>query len=199
MQQSMYIISLPIVLGSFWIGDWLHKGALVLFGALTRTKKLDTSTVYTNSFFPLILVLLFFLYSTGTIPEVFGENSALLHFSNTGRYYDSYLIKDSEVAGVAWLDVVAKKIDIAGVKIKIQTDRFSQARLASLRTLDATNEIFPGAVRKESYVFLGQATVRKQRATLVFGGDQITYKYPVGFLNENKNLIYNNGGAMVYR
>ena len=193
MQQSMFIISLFIVLGSFWVSDGFQKIKQYFF---LRSGKTENNKTY---LLPLVLAILFFLYSTGAILQLFGKNSALLHLNNAGRYYDNYLIKDTEIVGVEWINKVAKQADTSGVKIQIQTDRFSKVRLTSLRSLDATNEIFPGAVRKEAYVFLGEATVKKERATLVFGGDQITYSYPIQFLDDNKNLVYDNGGAKIYK
>mgnify|MGYP001576397147 CR=1 FL=1 len=197
MQQSMFVLALPMLIASLWIGSWIKK-LLSRFKSKKQVSSILTQKNDENIVFPVILTLLFFMYSTSFLPQIFGKTPAMLHLNDTGRYYDNYLIKTSEVFGVAWLNTIAGE-DTHGVKIRIQTDRYSRNKLVSMVSLGAYNEIFPGVVRKDAYVFLGQATVKKQRATLVYGGDQITYTYPVEFLNENKNLIYNNGGAKIYR
>ncbi|MEK7538394.1 MAG: DUF2206 domain-containing protein [Patescibacteria group bacterium] len=197
MQQSMFVLALPILIASLWIGSWIKK-LLSRFKSKKQVTSILTQKNDENIVFPVILTLLFFMYSTSFLPQIFGKTSGMLHLNNTGRYYDNYLIKAPEVLGVTWLDAIPHS-DTHGVKIKIQTDRYSQRKITSLTPLDVTNEIFPAVVRKDAYVFLGEATTRKQRATVVYGGDQITYMYPMQFLDDNKNLIYNNGGAKIYK
>lgn len=200
MQQAMFILALPIVLGSLWIGSWIKYGKQQVYYLYFKVKKIKTQT-FSNThenIFPIVLVLLFFLYSTSFILQIFGKNPAILYLSNTGRYYDNYLIKTTEVSAVSWLSTITDK-KISGLRIQIQTDRYTSGRIASLTSMNIYNDIFPGIVRKDSYVYLGKANTTKQRATLVYGGDQITYTYPVQFLDDNKNLIYNNGEAKIYK
>jgi hypothetical protein len=63
----------------------------------------------------------------------------------------------------------------------------------------SADDIFPVIVRTDAYVFLGYTTVRKGEAAFSFAGDLVTYKYPVGFLDKNKSLIYSSDGARIYR
>ena len=200
MQQSMFVLAFFMIFGSLLIGSWISKVRQLLYRYYLRMQKvqIQKTSIPQYGFFPIILALLFFLYSTSFLPQLFGNSTAVLYLSNAGRYYDNYLIKESEIFAVDWLGAIAKG-DVSGLKIQVQTDRYSKARLASLGSLDAYNDIFPGVVRKYSYVFLGQATTKNKRATLVYGGDQITYTYPIQFLDDNKNLIYNNGSSRIYR
>lgn len=202
LQQSMYVLALPMVLGSLWIGELFSKVAHTVISRLhlrffTRCENQPIQEKEGSSF-AVALALVFFLYSTSFIMQLFGGTPAMLYLNNSGRYYDNLLIKEPEFSAVDWLGGATQN-DVNGVKIKIQTDLYSRKRLATMSSLEAYNEIYPGAVRIDSYVFLSQATVLKQRATLVYGGDQITYTYPVRFLDVNKDLIYNNGTAEVYR
>lgn len=202
MQQSMFVLALLMICGSLLIGScivrvkhWLYYNLWIR--KIQIEKSFSTQSIQ-YGLFPIIISLLLFMYSTSFIQQVFGNNSAQLHLTNAGRYYDNYLIKTIDVFAVDWLGNLTKG-DISGLKIQIQTDKYSQRKLASLSNLDAYNDIFPGVVRRDSYVYLGQATAKKHRATLVYIGDQITYEYPVEFLDDNKNLIYNNGGSRIYR
>ena len=60
---------------------------------------------------------------------------------------------------------------------------------------------YPTLIRKSSWVILGYSTLHTGRATTDSDkdGDLITYEYPIDFLQEHKNLVYNNGGAEIYR
>ncbi len=200
MQQSMFILGLLMICGTLLLGSWVVKFKQLLYRYYLRIRKMQIQKSFIPQYgaFPIILALLFFLYSTSFIQQIFGSNPAELYLSNTGNYYDNYLIKEQEVYAAYWLGNITKG-EISGLKIQIQTDKYSQRKLASLLDINAYNDIFPGVIRKDAYVYLGQATTEKQRATLVYGGDQITYTYPIQFLDDNKNLIYNNGNARIYR
>ncbi len=186
MQQAMFIIAPIIVLGSMSLGDILAK--------IIRHSK-------TAIIFATLMALVFFTYSTSFDRELIGGYSAVLHLSNYGTYYDNYLIHDVEVVGVEWITNIAtaNPENINGVRLSVQTDRYSRAKFASLTTLSTDNDIFPGVVRKSAYVFLNLANVTKQRAVAFYNGDPIAYAYPVKFLDENKNLIYDSNGARVYK
>ncbi len=187
MQQSMFIIAPIIVIGSIMLGNGLIKLIKPLGRYLNGEK------------FAIIFAVVLFFYSSAFIPQLFGGNLALLHLNNNGIYYDKYLIKAAEVYGVEWLGGIATiNSDSAnGVKLEIQTDGHN--KFASLAPPDARTNIFPGLIRKESYVFLSSSVVTKQRATAVQGDDAVTYKYPIQFLDDNKNLIYSNGVVKIYR
>ncbi len=203
LQQSMFVLALPMVLGGIWMDALIGKVKLFLFRYCPKIAEMRLRNLLNaqNSAFSITLALLFFLYSTTFLPQVFGQTPAILFLNNAGRYYDNYLIKAAEVFAVDWLDrVISSDSDSThGVNLYIQTDRYSRKKFASITTLDAYNDIFPGVVRKDAYVFLGQATAKKGRATFVYNSDQVTYVYPMQFLDDNKNLIYSNGSAKVYR
>jgi hypothetical protein len=54
-------------------------------------------------------------------------------------------------------------------------------------------------IQQAGYVFLNATTANEHRATIIYNADAVTYTYPIQFLQDNKNLIYNNGGSEVYR
>jgi hypothetical protein len=61
------------------------------------------------------------------------------------------------------------------------------------------DNIFPGAVTKDSCVFLGYTTTTKDEATVYYNGDPLGYVYPTGFLDGNKDEVYASQGAGIYR
>lgn len=203
MQQSMFIIAPIIVIASEVVG-----AGFISFVKKSRNYFLKKDVEITGAnkkrngeIFGMVLAVIFFFYSTAFIPQLFGGNDALLHLNNTGRYYDDLLIQTTEVAGVNWLTNIATANSNTenGVRLAIQTDQYSSNKFASITDLSPYNDIFPGVIRRDDYVFLGPGTVLKQRATIVYNADQVTYQYPIQFLSDNKDLIYNNGGAEIYK
>jgi hypothetical protein len=57
----------------------------------------------------------------------------------------------------------------------------------------------PGAISKEAYVYLSYGDTTFNEVPLYYDGALIYEKPPTAFLNDNKNLLYNNGAVQVYR
>ena len=181
-QQTLIILGLFVMLGS-----------VALF-SLVPGKRLKV-------FLPMLAAVLFFVSSTGLITQGLGGYTAQLHLNNQGPYYDNYYLHKTEVAGITWLDSVvgSKASNAAEVQSEVQTDRYSLNKVDSLSGIGAGNDIFPGLIRRNSYVYVGYTNVHKQEASLYYNGNQITYTYPLLFLDQNKNLVYSTSGSRVYR
>lgn len=199
MQQALFIMAPIIVAGSIVMGEGFIRGVQWCLAPFRKKRLTMESVKRWSTVFGIVLVITFFWYSTSFMRQIFGGNTAVLHLSDSGDYYNDYLIQTTEVYGVNWLTSVANNAEANGVRLLIQTDRYSKTTFASITTLDSTNTIFPGLVTKDAYVFLNPATTLKDRAVVLYNDDEVTYQYPIQFLADNKNLIYNNGGAEVYR
>lgn len=187
MQQSMFIMA-----------PFLVAGIVVLGQGLARVSKRIVR--FNPNVFAYAFATVFFMYSTHFLPYLFGNTPAILHLSNYGVYYNNYLISDAEVYGVDWLsNTDSQSQESNGVRLSIQTDKYSKVKFASITGINAYNNIFPGVIRKDSYVFLNPVTAQEQRTAAVYNSDVITYQYPTQFLDNVKALIYTNGGAEVYR
>jgi uncharacterized membrane protein len=206
MQQSMFLIGPILAIGgvhifilaqSFW--RRCRRGFFGLLGVSLPIRTVSISAVTSRTV--LVLAGYFFAFSTSLATYLIGGGSAVLHLSNSGNYYNNYLIQTTEVYGVDWLTRQATQDaeDINGVRIGIQTDRYSNNKFASLTNLNAYNDIFPGVIRRDGYVFIGPGTTQKGRAIALYNADQVAYAYPVDFLRDKKNLVYSNSGVEVYR
>lgn len=187
LQQSMFVIAPIIIAGAVLLGD----GIALLLRPFTKR--------FSGATFAMILTSIFFFYSTYFIPYLFGGNLAQLHLSNTGTYYDDYLIQASEVYGVNWLTATANTDAVNGVRFDLQTDGFTDYEFASLTGLGAYGDIFPPVIQRTGYVFLAPTVAVNDRASVIYNADPVSYAYPLQFLEDNKSLIYNNGEAEVYR
>ncbi len=176
-QQSLMVIGLFLVVGTYVLtmrfkNPWLKHGV------------------------PLALAVVFFLSSTGVISQMLGGYQELLHLDNGGQYYDTYYMHKQEVVADYWLAGALKQPD---GQADVQTDLFTANRFGSLTNIDAGEDMTPGIVEQHSYVIVGYTATTKDQVTVDFSGNLITYKYPKQFLNQNKNLIYNDGGTEIYK
>jgi hypothetical protein len=48
-------------------------------------------------------------------------------------------------------------------------------------------------------VLLGYSNVQTGQAAVYYDGEVISYIYPIALLRTTKNLVYNNGGAQIYK
>jgi uncharacterized membrane protein len=180
-QQSLMILGLFIVVGTF-----------------AMTSKFRPK--YLRAGLPAALAVSFFLASTSVISQVLGGYQPQLHLNNNGQYYDIYYLHKQEAVAIDWLSSqVSKNNQQSDVQSEVQTDRYALAKISYLSNIQPQNDITPGLIRKNAYVYLGYTDTVKHQTTITYNSDLVTYAYPIQFLSNNKNLIYNNGGSEIYR
>lgn len=181
-QQSLMVLGILTVLGSVALFAWLPS------------KRLKIAA-------PILLALLFFVSNTGVITQTLGGYLAQLNLNNAGQYYDIYYTHKQEIAGVQWLSTVAGSTHngIFAQNSPVQFDQYTYGKLVTYTNLTSDGDIYPATIIKNAYVFLGYANVQDKQATISYNGDLVTYSYPAQFLDKQKDLIYANGGADVYR
>ncbi|MEA2591933.1 MAG: hypothetical protein QOD62_1764 [Actinomycetota bacterium] len=146
-----------------------------------------------------VAALAFFASSTGILTQMLGGYGPQLHLNNAGTYYDIYYLHPEETTAIAWLQQDLPSGTGGEVQSEVQADRYNFSKVQSLSQVSTFNDIYPSLIRRDAYVFLGYSNVRRSTSTISFAGDLITYHYPLAFLDDNKDLIYSNGGARVYR
>jgi uncharacterized membrane protein len=177
-QQGLFFFAPFIAAASVWLFRWAGRRA--------------SAVAY-------VLCLTLFLDLVGVIPKALGGYPPQLHLANSGQYYDIYYLHPEERSGIAWLQRRASEEERENVQSEIQTDRYTFGKMQSLLSGRATNDIYPTLVGADNYVFLGYTTAHKGQATVFYRGDLVTYRYPIGLLDQTKNKIYSSDGAEVYR
>jgi uncharacterized membrane protein len=177
-QQSLMLLGMYLVAGTYAIARVFKK-----FRPLSLA-------------IPVVSALVFFLATTGFISEILGGYQAQLQLNNSGTYYNEYYMHAQELAADTWLvsDVVKQN-----PRVNVQADLDTAIRLDANTGYQAQNNIMPSLVKTYSYVLLGYNDTVNKQVFISYDGDTLTYKYPVQFLNDNKNLIYSNGGSEVYQ
>jgi uncharacterized membrane protein len=171
------------------IAPVLVAGSLTIFSPLGQIWALRTSAA---------VCIGIFVSTTGLLPQILGGYPAQLGLNNNGSYYEIYYMHPQEVAAVSWLayqpDVLAD-----GVQASFDPDRFAFTAQSDVTGSENVTDIYPPLVLQSSWVIVGYSTVHTGRATASYDGDLITYVYPIKFLRYSKNLVYNNGGADIYK
>jgi uncharacterized membrane protein len=144
------------------------------------------------------ICLVLFVSTTGLLPQLLGGYPAQLSLANSGQYYDVYYVHPQEEAAVGWL---ANKPGVIpyGVQASFSSNRFAFVSPSDVLGTQVVSDIYPTMILRSSWVILGYSTVRTGLATAPYDGDLIPYVYPVAFLLNNKNLVYNNGGSEIFR
>lgn len=182
-QQALMVLALFLVIGSFVV-------TIPLPGRLLKMA------------IPSSIALVFFLASTGVIPQLLGGYLPQLNLNNNGEYYNDYYTHKSELVAMDWLNNQVLSGPRKGSQTSVvQVDIFELGKLSTYASSKLTmlGGLYPGLIRQNAYVLLGYATVTQQQAYLSYDGDQVTYNYPTQFLDQQKNLVYTDGGTEIYR
>jgi uncharacterized membrane protein len=172
-QQGLIILSLLAIIGANFI-----------FSKLKINKNYILVTIF--------LILYFFAFS-GFSNQLIGDNTAFSNLNNLGQSYETEYISISEINSISWLsDNEIGKTFYAGIE--------NRNAIVSFGILPYPNwRIYPSALKKDSYVYAGNIEVYTGKTFTALSGSSIGYNFPTEFLNENKNIIYNNGGSEIFK
>jgi uncharacterized membrane protein len=184
------------------VGSTLVVGSFTIFSAFGEIWRLRIAGA---------VAVAIFLSTTGLIPQILGGYPAQLNLNNSGQYYDIYYTHPQDIAAVNWLTGKPGVLP-NGVQAPYSSYRFyftslryvtgTQDLFDSFKGTDGdqyTGFIFPASIQRSSWVLVGSTVIRERQATLTQNGDLITYRYPLRFLEDNKNLVYDNGGDEIFR
>lgn len=175
-QQNLIFLALPTIL------------TLVALSAIF-TKNTKAQTLICA-----VILLFFFFVLSGMFPQITGGTRPPLTLDNYGFYYDAYYTHPQEVASLQWLAANA----VPGVTV--QSDRyFSNIKMITYAGIAPVAGLLPETIQKNAYVYLNYNNVVNGDVIEYLNGAVVYYKFPLDFLANTKNLIYNNGGSEIYR
>jgi uncharacterized membrane protein len=178
LEQSLLIVS------PFWV-----LGTMLLIPARFGRLRATVATV---------LALAFFISSTGVLPQVLGAYGPQLNLNNSGDYYDEYYLHNQDVATVSWLQRAVYD-GSSTTTSDVQMDPTLLAMARTFTNLNATNNVYPALVQRNAYVVLSYENVVLDRANYDTGSGYLVYNYPLGAMDQLKNLVYSTGATRVYR
>jgi uncharacterized membrane protein len=142
-----------------------------------------------------------FISTSGFLPQILGGYGPQLELNNSGQYYDVDYVQPQEVAAVTWLEGKPGVLP-AGLQAPMgptTSDPFAFNNPGNVTGTQYVQDIYPALIERSSWVLLSYSIVRMDRAPLWTDGQIVTYRYPTAFLEENKNLVYDDGGAEIYK
>ena len=171
------------------IAPVLVAGSLTLFRPLGKAWGSRTAAV---------VCIGLFISTAGLLPQILGGYPPQLSLNNSGTYYQMYYVHPQEVTAAAWL---AGKPGVLpdGVQADNSQDRFAFTARSDVTGAQFISDNYPSLVRQSSWVILSYSTVQTGQATTFYDGDILTYMYPIDFLQHSKDLVYDDGGAQIYR
>jgi uncharacterized membrane protein len=144
------------------------------------------------------VAIIFFVSLVGIIPQALGGYPAQLNLNNSGQYYDLYYTHPQGVAAAQWLQSRISPRSTGVPQPQVLVDPYVYQEVQTYTTLQMVSDDYPTILQRNSYVVIGDQTVREGQATIFSDGDQITYQYPIKLLNSTDNLIYSSNGVMIY-
>jgi hypothetical protein len=105
-----------------------------------------------------------------------------------------------EVEAIKWLEErLMADTAASGTQPVVQSDRYGEKKIRAFVLSRVNGDIFPGSIRKDSYVFVGPSILERGVAVVSYKGSLIKYSYPLEFLDANKNVVFDNGYVRIYR
>ena len=198
MQQAMFVLAPFMIVGVLVVSKaiaWMFEKWCAFFTLPTRS--IDTEYVFRTSGF---LTVLFFLYATGFLSQIVGGNFPAVHLNNRGNDFDHYVVTADEAVAIQWLhERVEGDRRRSGEVPLVHADRFGKKKLEAVLRTPVSGDIFPGSIQRNAYVFVGPAVLTGGTAVLMYDGDLIRYRYPIEFLEHNKQVVFRNATVRIYK
>ncbi len=141
------------------------------------------------------LVVIAFFFSVNGLDAFWTGGPAKMNLDNSGEEYDKFYVHEDEVAAAKWL---SEHRDPA---VPIYADLTAGLRLVSFGhgILDFETSVLPSTITRNSFVFADFANIHVGITQASVAGKQITYNYPLEFLQNNKDAIYDSGGTRIFK
>lgn len=199
-QQALFTVAPFVVVGlaalGYWFGAAIERMVRQVFGSGVRAVSLNTYLWSVVGMIPIS----FLLYTSGFVGQLMGGNVPPVHLNNIGDEYRHYILEEDERRAIVWLKEEVERVHAeTGTYPLVQTDRFGEKKLRGYLRTRVGGDLFPGSVHTDAYVFVPQALLESGVAFVHYDDVTIKYAYPLEWLDTHKVLVYDAGGARIYR
>jgi uncharacterized membrane protein len=175
-QQTLFLIALPTILSISWLLRFLpYKIRMLLI------------TVF---------FITYFLNTTTFTSQVIGGQDPQIFLNNSGLYYNEIYLHPSEIASIHWL--YSNNTEQASVFADIGSYE-KMVAYSGQKYLTVYMQVFPSLIDKNGYVYSSYANTLHAIGIVNLKDMRMEYNFPNKFLNNNKNLIYNNHDTQIYK
>ena len=176
--QLLIILSFSTVLGGLMVFKLFKRNLRIIF----------VSGVF----------LLYFLFLSGFIPQILGGLMSSVQLNNFGTDYDTEYTHYAEIKSGQWLFDNYQKSTYIYMDNQARGKSRLSFKFESQKWIK--KDIFPQVIRKSSYVYLSSSNITEESIFVMLrGGIMGAYSLPLRFLNENKDLIYNNKYSEIFK
>jgi uncharacterized membrane protein len=135
----------------------------------------------------------YLLMSTSFLGQLTGGTPSPLQLNNSGTDYARYYVHRSEIASVQWMQSVHRYQPI-------YADGYAANRLnfATSGKLKVQNSLFPGKFLPGAFIYYDYGNLRNTTTYASFANGPLLYTAPTEYLQTYTNLIYSNGGSVIY-
>ena len=139
-----------------------------------------------------------FAVLTSTATALVGGGPPKLALADAGVYHERYIVEDSDEAAI---DHLAQAPDSSKElpKVLAPTNQTARLALAGVSIDEVDGRTFPTALNVGSYFFADSRITGDRKDTLFLDGDRVTYRYPLGRVEDRLDLVYSAGQSRVYR
>jgi uncharacterized membrane protein len=143
------------------------------------------------------IAMVFFISSTGLMPQVLGGYGAQLHLNNAGDYYDVFFLHDQEVSSMRWLKTNVIETTPKYPDVQMDTPLVNTA--LSIQGIFPSPGVHPAIVRRGSWVVLGELTIVRREGQIRAEGLAVRYRLDPAFFDAHKDRLFDDGTSRVYR
>jgi uncharacterized membrane protein len=179
-EQGILFFGPFMAAGLIWLLSWLRKAMIPAVCAVAGFLLVDLS---------------------GLLPQLTGGYPAQLALNNAGQYYDLYYPTEPEYQAAVWLEqqVAPDGPSSWNGEATAEAETFTYSEIQSIYTGPVVADISPTVVSPTDFVFLGPETVNDGRASVIYRGAIIAYKYPMDLLTNTKDEVYSGDGVEIFR
>ena len=141
-----------------------------------------------------------YLATSTVVPQILGSNVGELNLNNSGQYYDLFYTTAQEESAVAWLSEQPDPL-VYPVQATFQQKKWTFMDSHDISASELVTDAYPTEVRRNSWVLLGNSTIDSGVAYTFTSsnGETTEYKYPTWLLDEYKDLVFTDGGTVIYK
>jgi uncharacterized membrane protein/glycosyltransferase involved in cell wall biosynthesis len=150
-------------------------------------------TKYTRYIVALVMGIAF-LMASGVVTQYVGGNPPA-NLNNYGVDYNSLYVQQTDTAAANWLGANYTS------NSTVYADDYATNRLEVASNINHGQliAVTPTSIAQASYVYADYTNVKDGIATSNSGSKVFNYSFPSSFLNQNKDLVYTNGDAEIYK
>lgn len=134
-----------------------------------------------------------FISTSGLVSTVLGGGAAT-NLANSGEDFERFYRTTPELASAQWL----------GHKVQpgqlVYADRYAQLPLAAMTGISRGlfTDVTPLTLNQHAWVYASRSNIVDKRARALFGDHTVTYVFPVGYLDDNYDIVYTDGSSEVF-